>query len=121
MQDAHVGDGLPTTGKSQLQAVGGLWPEIAAVSGEKELAEYAGPRSVLFLQTHGALSASKAVFDDVPRLAATSKGIAYLFVRGMSALEPLPGNAEPCGVWSWRPSASLIEALSDLFDRGAGS
>ena len=48
-------------------------------------------------------------------------GIVYLFVRGMSALEPLPEDAGPCGVWSWCPSAPLIEALSDLFDRGAGS
>jgi hypothetical protein len=82
--DARVGDGLPSSGSSHLQAVGGLWPEVAVVSGEKELAEYAGPRSVLFLQHQGVFTASKAAFDDVPRLAATSKGVAYLFVPDSS-------------------------------------
>ncbi len=78
--DAHVGDGLPTSGASHLQAVGGVWPDIAVVSGQKELAEYAGPSSVLFLERQGALVASKAAFVDVPRMAATSKGVAYLFI-----------------------------------------
>ncbi len=141
VQDAHVGDRLPTTGKSQLQAVGGVWPEIAAVLGEKELAEYAGPRSVLFLQTHGALSASKAVFDDVPRLAATSKGIAYLFVPstsyfiagldvslcGQSAPSDLPvlairGDqklASPRGAASFHPQALVDDASGNGFLVGA--
>jgi exodeoxyribonuclease V beta subunit len=38
-------------------------------------------------------------------------GVLYLFLRGMS------GGA---GIWSWHPPASLVEALSNLFDRGAG-
>ncbi len=46
-------------------------------------------------------------------------GVLYLFLRGMSRLEPMPRGAPPCGIWSWRPPARLIEALSDLFDRGA--
>jgi exodeoxyribonuclease V beta subunit len=45
-------------------------------------------------------------------------GILYLFVRGMSAVEPTPPAAPPPGVWSWRPPAPLVEALSDLFARG---
>ena len=45
-------------------------------------------------------------------------GILYLFVRGMSAVAPGPAGAPPPGVWSWRPPARLVEALSDLFDRG---
>jgi exodeoxyribonuclease V beta subunit len=46
-------------------------------------------------------------------------GVLYLFVRGMSATESTPtGAASAPGVWSWRPPAALIEAVSDLFDRG---
>jgi exodeoxyribonuclease V beta subunit len=45
-------------------------------------------------------------------------GVLYLFVRGMSSPAfPRIGD-QPCGVWSWRPPTGLIEALSDLFDRG---
>ena len=47
-------------------------------------------------------------------------GVLYLFVRGMSAAEtPSDVGEPPRGVWSWRPPAALVEALSDLFDRGA--
>jgi exodeoxyribonuclease V beta subunit len=44
-------------------------------------------------------------------------GVLYLFVRGMSALGPVE-ESRPCGVWSWRPPASLVESLSVLFARG---
>jgi len=40
-------------------------------------------------------------------------GIAYLFLRGMAG-EGAPGS----GVFSWRPAASMVIALSDLLDRG---
>ncbi len=39
-------------------------------------------------------------------------GVLYLFVRGMCGLEA------PAGVFSWRPPADLVVALSDLFDEG---
>jgi exodeoxyribonuclease V beta subunit len=45
-------------------------------------------------------------------------GVLYLFVRGMSALEPADFDGQPCGVWSWRAPSGLVESLSDLFDRG---
>ena len=45
-------------------------------------------------------------------------GVLYLFVRGMSAVEPTVVGDTPCGVWSWRPPAGLVAALSDLFDHG---
>ena len=38
-------------------------------------------------------------------------GILYLFVRGM-------GGAEGGGVWGWCPPGALVEALSDVLDRG---
>ena len=46
-------------------------------------------------------------------------GVLYLFVRGMSAVEPARVDGRTCGVWSWQPPAHLVESLSDLFDRGA--
>ena len=46
-------------------------------------------------------------------------GVLYLFLRGMSAAEPTLFGSRPCGVWSWRPPADLVTALSDLFDQGA--
>ena len=45
--------------------------------------------------------------------------VLYLFVRGMSAAEHPTVDGHPCGVWSWHPAADLVEAVSDLFDRGA--
>ena len=48
-------------------------------------------------------------------------GILYLFVRGMSVVEPARAGDQPCGVWSWRPPAPLVESLSELFDRGPRS
>jgi exodeoxyribonuclease V beta subunit len=45
-------------------------------------------------------------------------GVLYLFVRGMSSPDFPRTSGQPCGVWSWRPPTALIEALSELFDRG---
>ena len=45
-------------------------------------------------------------------------GVLYLFVRGMSAVEHVRNEGQPCGVWSWRAPGPLVEALSDLFDEG---
>jgi exodeoxyribonuclease V beta subunit len=48
-------------------------------------------------------------------------GVLYLFVRGMiGAATPVVGG-QPCGVFSWAPPPALVEALSDLFDRGVRS
>ena len=44
--------------------------------------------------------------------------VLYLFLRGMSASEPAADPSLPYGVWSWQPPPDLVEALSDLFDRG---
>jgi exodeoxyribonuclease V beta subunit len=45
-------------------------------------------------------------------------GALYLFLRGMSSPDFPEVDGQPCGVWSWRPPGALVEALSDLFDRG---
>ena len=41
-------------------------------------------------------------------------GIAYLFVRGMAGADTPVRYGTPCGVFPWKPSASLIEDLSNL-------
>jgi exodeoxyribonuclease V beta subunit len=46
-------------------------------------------------------------------------GVLYLFLRGMSGPPAAAGDGAPCGVWAWKPSPGAIEAVSDLFDRGA--
>lgn len=45
-------------------------------------------------------------------------GVLYLFVRGMTGVEVPHVDGLPCGVFSWRPPAALVVALSDLLDRG---
>ena len=45
-------------------------------------------------------------------------GVLYLFLRGMSAVEPVRVVDRPCGVWSWCPPPRLVEELSDLFAHG---
>ncbi|HUP70087.1 MAG TPA: UvrD-helicase domain-containing protein [Acidimicrobiales bacterium] len=46
-------------------------------------------------------------------------GVLYLFVRGMSGPGTPRVDANPCGVFAWRPPPAMVEALSDLLDRGA--
>ncbi len=43
-------------------------------------------------------------------------GVLYLFVRGMCGPETPLVDGHPAGVFSWRPSAELVVALSDLLD-----
>ena len=46
-------------------------------------------------------------------------GVLYLFLRGMAGPTRRVVDGEPCGVFAWRPPAALVEALSDVLDRGA--
>jgi exodeoxyribonuclease V beta subunit len=45
-------------------------------------------------------------------------GVLYLFVRGMCGVDTPVIGGQPCGVFSWRPPAELVVALSDLLDAG---
>ena len=45
-------------------------------------------------------------------------GVLYLFVRGMVGAGTPRVDGAPCGVFGWRPPAPLVEAMSDLLDRG---
>ncbi len=46
-------------------------------------------------------------------------GVLYLFLRGMTGPDTPVIDGNPCGVFTWRPPAALVEALSDLLDREA--
>jgi exodeoxyribonuclease V beta subunit len=48
-------------------------------------------------------------------------GVLYLFVRGMTGPDTPVVDGVPCGVFSWRPPAELVEQLSDVLDRGAAA
>jgi exodeoxyribonuclease V beta subunit len=43
-------------------------------------------------------------------------GILYLYVRGMAGPDTPEVDGNPCGVFSWRPPAAMIEELSGLLD-----
>jgi exodeoxyribonuclease V beta subunit len=45
-------------------------------------------------------------------------GVLYLFVRGMTGRDTPVVDGIPCGVFTWQPSPALVEALSDVLDRG---
>jgi len=45
-------------------------------------------------------------------------GVLYLFLRGMTGADAPRVGGAPCGVFAWRPPARLVEALSDVLDRG---
>jgi exodeoxyribonuclease V beta subunit len=45
-------------------------------------------------------------------------GVLYLFLRGMTGSGTPRVDGQPCGVFAWRPPTQLVEALSDLLDRG---
>ena len=48
-------------------------------------------------------------------------GVLYLFVRGMTGAGTPVVDGMPCGVFGWRPRGELVEALSDVLDRGAAT
>ena len=45
-------------------------------------------------------------------------GVLYLFLRGMAGPATPTVHRTPYGVFAWRPSGALVEALSDALDRG---
>lgn len=48
-------------------------------------------------------------------------GVLYLFVRGMCGPDTPILDGHPAGVFSWRPPAALVVALSDLLHRGVAA
>jgi exodeoxyribonuclease V beta subunit len=45
-------------------------------------------------------------------------GVLYLFVRGMTGPDTPVVDGTPCGVFTWQPSPTLVESLSDVLDQG---
>lgn len=45
-------------------------------------------------------------------------GVLYLFLRGMCGPDTPCDDGDPAGVFSWRPPATVVEALSDLLHTG---
>jgi exodeoxyribonuclease V beta subunit len=43
-------------------------------------------------------------------------GVLYLFLRGMTGAQTPTVDGDPYGVFAWRPSGRLVEALSDVLD-----
>jgi exodeoxyribonuclease V beta subunit len=48
-------------------------------------------------------------------------GVLYLFMRGMAGARTPAVDGTPCGVFAWRPPGALVEALSDVLDRGVAA
>lgn len=48
-------------------------------------------------------------------------GVLYLFMRGMCGAQTPVVDGHPAGVFSWRPPAALIVAMSDLLDAGVAA
>jgi exodeoxyribonuclease V beta subunit len=46
-------------------------------------------------------------------------GVLYLYLRGMCGAGTPVLDGHPCGVFSWRPPAALVEEVSDLLDGAA--
>jgi exodeoxyribonuclease V beta subunit len=81
-----------------------------ALAAEMQRAHY-GLQALLYTAAlHRFLRWRLAGYDPERHLA----GVLYLFVRGMAG-----PDADPNGVFAWRPPAALVVALSDLLERGA--
>jgi exodeoxyribonuclease V beta subunit len=48
-------------------------------------------------------------------------GVAYLFLRGMVGPDTPVVDGATCGVFAWRPSGAVVEALSDALDQGVAT
>ncbi len=48
-------------------------------------------------------------------------GVLYLFLRGMAGPDTPTIDRTPYGVFAWRPTGALVEALSDALDRGVAA
>jgi exodeoxyribonuclease V beta subunit len=87
-----------------------------ALAAEMQRAHY-GLQALLYtVALHRYLRWRMPGYDPDRHLAA----VLYLFVRGMAGLDtPVLEGGAPCGVFAWRPPGPLVEALSDVLDRGA--
>jgi exodeoxyribonuclease V beta subunit len=87
----------------------------AALAEAMERAHYPLQALLYLVALHRYLRARLPAYDPAEHVA----GVLYLFLRGMRGPDTPRVDGVPCGVFSWRPPAPLVEALSDLLDRGA--
>jgi len=84
----------------------------AALAAEMQRAHY-GLQALLYtVALHRYLRWRLPGYDAERNLA----GVLYLFLRGMTGPETPTVDGTPCGVFAWRPSKALVEALSDVLD-----
>ncbi|MEJ7717196.1 MAG: PD-(D/E)XK nuclease family protein [Thermoleophilaceae bacterium] len=89
----------------------------AALAAEMRRAHY-GLQALLYaVALHRYLRWRLPGYDPSANLA----GVLYLFVRGMTGAATPAVDGTPCGVFGWRPSKDLVEALSDVLDRGTAA
>ncbi len=87
----------------------------AALADAMQRAHYPLQALLYLVALHRYLRARLADYSAERHLA----GVLYLFLRGMAGEATPRVNGQPCGVFAWRPPPRLVEALSDLLDRGA--
>jgi exodeoxyribonuclease V beta subunit len=89
----------------------------SALAAEMQRAHY-GLQALLYtVALHRYLRWRLPGYDPEANLA----GLLYLFVRGMTGAETPTVGGAPCGVFGWQPSKDLVEALSDVLDRGTAA
>jgi exodeoxyribonuclease V beta subunit len=89
----------------------------SALAAEMERAHY-GLQALLYTAAlHRYLRWRVPGYDPEQNLA----GVLYLFLRGMTGEGTPTVDGAPCGVFAWKPSGALVEALSDVLDRGSAA
>jgi exodeoxyribonuclease V beta subunit len=89
----------------------------SALGAEMERAHY-GLQALLYtVALHRYLRWRLPGYDAERNLA----GVLYLFLRGMTGAGTPVADGTPCGVFAWRPSGALVEALSGVLDRGGAA
>ena len=87
----------------------------AALAEAMQRAHYPLQALLYVVALHRYLRGRLPAYDPAEHVA----GVLYVFLRGMTGPGTPRVDGVPCGVFSWRPPAPLVEALSDLLDRGA--
>ena len=86
-----------------------------ALAGDSRVREHYPLQALLYsVALHRYLRWRQPGYDPARHLG----GVLYLFVRGMCGADTPVVDGNPAGVFSWRPPASLVIALSDLLDAG---
>jgi exodeoxyribonuclease V beta subunit len=86
----------------------------AALAAEMQRRQYGLQALLYMVALHRYLRWRLAGYDPERNLA----GVLFLFLRGMIGPDTPTVDGNPYGVFAWRPSKVLVEALSDVLDRG---